>query len=84
VVRAHSISLIRVFHSLFYEVMTENVEQRCLASLLPQFGQTTSPSSYSARDRSFEKSLLHTWHGGCGPLPVLKGYYKNSIPLDRL
>jgi len=31
--------------ALFFDVMTENADQRCSTFLLPQCGQRTSPSS---------------------------------------
>jgi hypothetical protein len=37
--------LARCGHALFLEVMAEKADQHCSTSLLPQCGQTTSPSS---------------------------------------
>src|ERR1019366_10777765 len=48
-------------HALFFDVMTVKADQRCSIFLLPQCGHTTSPFSYSARDRIFEKSFLQAW-----------------------
>src|ERR1700751_477274 len=74
-------------HALFFDVMTVKANPRCSTSLLPQCGQATSPSSYSAGDRVFENSCLHAWqkYSSRGMVAsVWKGGQQNCRPRQRL
>ena len=47
--------------ALFLEVITEDTDQHCSTLRLPQWGQVTLPSSYSASVKTFEDVFLQAW-----------------------